>query len=404
MTNEFKLKSVGLDTTNLNYYIPSDYRFYAETEDYSYYYTNVSSNNGGIVKTILPDNTAPGEDASKLVVGVDYLDGISKSLPEHLEEMGRTSADILLVDAKCDIDKYFDEIKFLVDSRFVEYVGLKNPEVLDVKRLEELRILLDINFIGINVSPLYYNAEVMNWAREHDIVIMGFNPFGGYLSYNLLINAFSMMYLLKFAADKSDIVMLSGRDLYAADTNRGYLNSLIGKDKGDTSYVVKKTIDKLVKPLKTIGHVSLKTMGGLFYINDPEVMFNDDEVQINLGKPLEKIEELTSADDLTIEVSNFLKEVKVPEDAKTSGDIISVARPLVLEMVRERLKDEGWECSSAFYGDIYVISAVREFRIKRWFSRDKVTLETKSYILYWSEKNGFVFRNVQNSTAVSSES
>lgn len=392
MINEFRIKSVGLDTTNLNYYVPAYYKDVEST--YSYYITNVSSNNGALVSTVLPE-----DENYKLVACVNYLDNVSKSLIDHLEEMEKTSADILMIDSRCDFDKYFDEIKFIMDSRFADEIGIMNPEYLDLKKLEELRNLLNIKYIGMNISPLYYNVEVMNWAKNKDVLVMGFNPLGGYLSANLLVNTFTLPYLLKFAADNSDIVILSGRDVVSANINGNYLSSLIGQEKDDTSYVVKKTIDKLVKPLKTAGFTSLKVDNELFNISDPEVLFNEDEMKFNFGKPLEKIESgIETETELVKIIEDYLKEVKVPEDAKSAGDVMSSARPLVLKKIKNELEDKGWEdIVSVFYGDLYVISTYREFRIKHFFSKDKVTVERLFYLLYWSKDSGFVFRNVQNS-------
>lgn len=345
MMNEFRIKSIGLDTTNLNYYVPE---YYEDKGTYSYYITNVSSNNGALVSTILPE-----DENYKIVTCVNYLDNVSKSLIDHLEEMDKTSADILMIDSRCDFDKYFDEIKFIMNSRFADEIGIMNPEYLKLEKLEELRNLLNVKYIGMNISPLYYNVEVMNWAKNKDVLVMGLNPLGGYLSANLLINTFTLPYLLKFAADNSDIVILSGRDIVSANVNSSYLGSLIGQDKGDTSYVVKKTIDKLVKPLKTAGFSSLKVEEELFNVNDPEILFNDDEMSLNFGKPLEKIDkDLNTDDELVKSIEAYLSEVKIPEDAKTAGDVISAVRPLVLKKIRNELDDQGWEnIVSVFYGD-----------------------------------------------------
>ena len=60
-------------------------------------------------------------------------------------------------------------------------------------------------------------------------------------------------------------------------------------------------------------------------------------------------------------------------------------------------ESDGWFNFNVFLGDVYLFSAVKDKREKRWFSPDRVTTITHTYLLYYSEESKFVLRKLQNS-------
>lgn len=394
--SNFRISGTGLDTSNLTYFprVITD-----DNTTYDYFYTNVGANNGLIVRTLIDSSSA---NDSSLIVGVDFLDHVSNAVGDHLEELLRSHADVLMIDASCDWKTYADEINVLLDSGLVRELGIKNPEKLSIEELEVLSESFNIRYIGIDLCPLYYWKDIMDWASKKGMQVLSFNPFGGHLSAPSIIDAFTISYLLNFSAMHSDIVFLTGKDIIFSDTNRTYLNELKGREVADDSiYKIKKNVNKLIKPLKTLGYTSLKLGEELFPMSEPDTLFNPDEFVVSLGSPDNIIAghglEIDEEDKPGKAIIEYLSEAYIPKDAKTAKDCMSVIRPKAFEIFRNWFKSEdNWFCANVFLGDLYLFSASREIKKRRWFSPSRVEREIVNYALYYSTSTGFVLRKLQN--------
>jgi hypothetical protein len=153
-------------------------------------------------------------------------------------------------------DEVVEDIKNIQKLGLIEEVGINCPVKIEdtMKKLVEDGL---IKYIALPMSPLTYNNPMVNWARNNKITVIGLNPFGGELSAARNIKAFTVPYLLRFAATNSDIVVLSGRDLIKADTEANYLASLIGKDSSGM-YVLKKSTSNQVKEIKKFTYSSVQ--------------------------------------------------------------------------------------------------------------------------------------------------
>lgn len=393
---EFKIKGVGLDTSNLNY-LPKTIS--DESVEYGYFYTNVNANNGLVVRPLLQESREV-----RLVVGIDFLDHVSIAIREHLLELGRSYIDVLMIDSGCDWEKYEEEIKTIMESGLVDEIGIKNPEKKTVEELEALRVKFGITYIGINLCPLYYWKSIMDWANSTGITIFSFNPLGGHLSAPSLIDSFSITYLLNFSAFHSDIVFLSGKDIVFSNVNKDYITSLLHLESSvdSNNYIIKKDINKLIKPLKEVGHASIRVGEELFPITEKDMVLNPQEMDIGIGSVALKIDEsieLDSDDEVGHSIMSYLEDAYLPEDTKNPKDYMSVVRPKAFELFQNQFPSEkGWLCANVFMGDLYLFSAYREFRHTRWFSPDEIRSENKVYALYYSPGYGFILRNVQNSS------
>lgn len=398
--SDYKISGIGLDTSNLSY-IP--HAISDENTSYDYYYTNISSNNGLVLRPLLDRS-----NNVTLAVGVDFLDHVSLAIREHLYELSRSTVNILFIDAGCKWYEYEDEIKSMLESGLVDELGIKNPEKLTVDELEVLRVKFNLKHIGINICPLYYWKDIMDWANMVGLKIYGFNPFGGHISAPSLIDAFTIPYLLNFSAMQSDVVILSGKDIVFSDVNRDYLTSLKGTDTDDSIYKMKKNVNKLLKPLKRVAFNSLSVNGELFPVSETDLIFNPEEFTINLGTAaidIDKITEITEDDVVGQEILKYLEDAYLPKDAKNPKDFMAIIRPRAFSIFRSHhLEKDGWFNISAFIGDVFLFNAYRETRHKRWFSKDIVIPEVHTYLLYYTNGLGFVLRNLQNSDLESSES
>lgn len=396
--SKFKISSVGLDTTNLNY-IPQ--KINEEETEYSYFYTNPSANNGLVIQSFIQASPSAG-----LIVGLDFLDKSLLALRAHLYELGKSHIDILMFDSECNFAEYDEAIREIQETNLVSFYGIKNPEKLTLDQLKELRDKYGISCIGMNLCPLYFNKDILDWAEKEGLDIFSFNPLGGYINAPSLINAFSISYLLNFSAAHSDVVMLSGKDLVFSGINKAYLNILVDREiEKDSIYQIKKNVNKLIKPLKKVSQVSLKVGEECFPVSEPDAIFNPEEFTVTLGSSStenividKSIEILEETDKPGRDILNYLEDASLPRDTKNPKDHMAVLRPRIFTLFRANFPEsEGWLNFSVFMGDIYLFSTVKDIKEKKWFSSDKVTTISHTYLLYYSEESKFVLRKLQNS-------
>lgn len=397
--SKFKISSVGLDTTNLNY-IPR--RMDEEELEYDYFYTNPSANNGLVIQPLIRETPN-----ASLVVGIDFLDHSLLAIRAHLYELGKSHIDVLMFDSECKFSEYEDVIKEIKETDLVSFFGIKNPEKLTIDQLKELKDKYGISCLGINLCPLYFNKDILDWANMENLDIFSFNPLGGYINAPSLIDAFSISYLLNFSSVYSDVIMLSGKDLVFSSINKTYLNSLVDREiEKDSIYRIKKNVNKLAKPLKKISQVSIKVGEERFPVSESDVVFNPEEFIVSLkGSDIaeniiidKSIDMLEEDDKPGRDILGFLEDASIPKDTSNPKDHMAVLRPRIFTLFRSNFPEsDGWFNFNVFLGDVYLFSAVKDKREKRWFSPDRVTTITHTYLLYYSDESKFVLRKLQNS-------
>ena len=119
----FKVNTVGLDTTNLNY--PSS----LEPGEYEYIHINFGSNNDEFTTDLVK--------TSRIFMTVKFLDHIQNAVMSYLKRNGIRNLDCILVDSKCNFEKsisiklfipsniWSNEIKFLLNLKVI----LCNPAI-----------------------------------------------------------------------------------------------------------------------------------------------------------------------------------------------------------------------------------------------------------------------------------
>mgnify|MGYP003293835134 CR=1 FL=1 len=393
--SNFKIKDVGLDTSNLEYSV-SDSNF-------SYIHTSVNSNNGYIVKEFMSDIKYT------LITSIDFLDMCDIAIEGHLSELGRDNIDLLLINSKCNFSEYHETINNLLNSGTVSQIGIKNPE--SVEQLQSILEVIDsIKYISLELCPLNFNYELINYCNENDISIIGFNPFGGHLTSGQIIDSFSVSYLMCFAANYCDSVFLSSRDLVFAEEERKYLMSLINTESSE-KYTLNKSISKLNKPFPKSASVSLKVDDNLIIpIKDQTTLYNYDELLINLGNINVYIDNKDSESDdidkLESSVWEYLNEIKMPDDTKNPDDIISICRPYVQKLANIIYPGiENWFLGTFCVNrnNMFVITAARETENKKLFKKPKKTKEVHNYILFYFDGN-VIFRKLKFAEEMTLES
>ena len=378
----YKIKGIGLDTTTLDYV--------ADVGDYDYLHTSISANNGLIIRGILEESIAT------IITSIDFLDQADKAIINHLYELGRDRIDLLLINSTCDFEKYSEQIKDLLDSSLVDQIGLKNPNnPEEIKRI--MKIMPKLKYISLELCPLNFNYEVIKFCEDNDIDILVFNPYGGYISAPVLIDSFTMPYLLNFAAYYGTIVFLSGREL-SSNAQKRYLEPLIDAEvENESIYQLNKTVKKLVKPLKKMVNTSI-------IINEEitlpfqalqSSLFSGDDLILSLDKTYYKVDKNDDLDDVEKYITEYLskkEEYKLPEDTGNDSNSLSVLRYYISKWLDEILDRNNTVINCVKLSNNIFVYLVYEEEKKR---RNTNYNPIGCYLLYKSEGN-IQFLKVKN--------
>lgn len=260
------LKNIGVDLSNLDY-TPNS----AENE-YEYVLTSVSANNDFLIKDYITKSNRVMVDLDCVGADTTYM------LTNHMYQLGINNIEVLFIDSKTDWK----------DEKLQEYlsvnckIGIKNPET--VEELENANSVINFSHILIDICPLNFNYDVITWAKKHDKIIVGSNIFGGNLAASEIIRSFTVPYLLTFAANYCDVVLLSSRNLYYSESEREFLTKLIGTEASPIVNITKNII-KLPKNLKVAINQSLKLRDDLIIpIEGTGLFFDTDETILTPGK------------------------------------------------------------------------------------------------------------------------
>jgi hypothetical protein len=378
----YKIKGIGLDTTTLDYV--------ADVGDYDYLHTSISANNGLIIRGILEESIAT------IITSIDFLDQADKAIINHLYELGRDRIDLLLINSTCDFEKYSEQIKDLLDSSLVDQIGLKNPNnPEEIKRI--MKIMPKLKYISLELCPLNFNYEIVKFCEDNDIDILVFNPYGGYISAPVLIDSFTMPYLLNFAAYYGTIVFLSGREL-SSNAQKRYLEPLIDAEvENESIYQLNKTVKKLVKPLKKMVNTSI-------VINEEitlpfqalqSSLFSGDDLILSLDKTYYKVNKNDDLDDVEKYITEYLskkEEYKLPEDTGNDSNSLSVLRYYISKWLDEILDRNNTVINCVKLSNNIFVYLVYEEEKKR---RNTNYNPVGCYLLYKSEGN-IQFLKVKN--------
>lgn len=372
--SRFRISGIGLDLTTVNYKITNS------IDRFDYFYTSLQVCNEFYVSNLVREN-----EEAKLIVEIPYVTEPSLFLlRDHLKAYGRERADIILISdmSKSDMKKV-GELK-LYSSEF----GLNNPGKAD--EIEVLRKILgdeDVNYISLDVSPLYYNHDVISRSRGLGINIIGRNSFAGYLNHPVAINSFSTPYLLSFSAMHCEITILSGRDIYLSSRNKDYLELLKGEKTEETIFDLSSNVNRLSSGLDRFVYTSLNLYDVLkLSYKESSMIFRPEDISMKLAGDVEDqyiVESLKNN-----EISNILKVLDYPAD-----DMMDLA--LAYYRVKDYLKlkypeSEGWEVSFFSMADRIIGVKVVGKKYEGWIVRKRVDNGISMFI-YKSENDSVPF-------------
>ena len=375
--SKFKIQGVGIDCSTIEFSPLEDL-------DFEYLFTSIEANNESVIEEFIKTNSG-----SPLITRIDFLDKSSLAIKNHLYGIDRDYIDLLLVNANCDFVKYADDLSYLVDYKFVDVIGVYNPESVD--RLKEIMsVIPNLKYVGLEICPLNFNLELMQFIKENELEVIAFNPFGGKISSWGVISSLTVPFLLEFMASYATLGILSGRDVYLSWKEKDYLEDLIDQENTrEGNYSLDKSVSGLYKPLQKVVGMSLKMdINHTLPIDKPDSLFAPDELEITLGEAVKDCRDFdVEVESLEDDVYNLYKDFKTPDDTDSDSAIISLFKPIVQETMFN-LFGHDWIISEQKIDDkIFILSATHPiFRGWGWFRRLK-KVEVKNYLFSINNKS-----------------
>ena len=365
-----KLKGVGIDTSQIDYKPESVY-----AQDYIF--IDTTKNNGFCLIDFVVGR--------KVIIKVGSLWRAGEILWGLENDLGNLSEiDVLLIPAEELISGDLSMLGEIIDRYKIGSVGIDRPENLEHlrKATENIKSVILPSYVSLDICPLHFQKDMIDWCEEEGLEILGFNPFGGFINGASVIECFTIPYLLEFAARYSVVVFLSGRDIISASYNSEYLKGLIGEDSDDELYEMKSGVNRLSKPLPRFIHSALKTeRGGVIPYDNPEYLATHSELLMGLEK-IKEAQNLESAGKIETLVREIFDYLCLRLEEKKPGIYFSVFRPKMIADLRKALGPE-CEIKQAKIGDTTFLMGVTVFTSeKRYLWKDKRIGEDTYFIIY----------------------
>lgn len=357
---EYKILGVGLDCSTLSYRPSPEYL----PENLFY---DTSSNNFQCIKGMTK--------GKNMIIRVGVSD---EGIIPILSGLGLGEIDVLLLPPS-PIEP--DLLKEVLNKFGVKSVGIDRPKDLEQLKdaAESIKRVILPSYVSLDLSPIQFNVDIMKWIEGEGLGVLGLNPFGGFLSSPVVIQSFTIPFLLSFSAAYSEVVILSGRDLMNAKNNSEFLYDLIGEEIEEGLVEMKNSINHLVKPLPKIIHSGLRLEDdSIIPYDNPEYISDPTEIILKMDK-IEDEGEDQEKDDVMRDILNYdylILPVSPSNDPQTNLSII------LPSMLSELEKSRGCKTEVIKLGSlVFLIKVVKEEREKRYLWFDKVWEENTYYIL-----------------------
>lgn len=373
--SKFKIKGTCLDMSGINY--SPDHK---DMEGITHIHTSLRSNNDGTISTFVR-SVSP---SIPLILSTYFLDSFDQALAGVLTSLGRKSVDLLLIDPGSDILDNIRVLEELIKTGRIGTLGILPGELEKIKVAHTiLSKKLPVQYVSCNLCPESIDLDLIEWAGELDLDLIGFNPFGGHLDSGRIIDSYGVPYLLGFSAAYCKLVMVSAGEF--AIPNATYLSDLVDRDSG-VYYYMNKSVNTLSTPPRQLIKTSLNVIPGLtipYY--DPRSIFSPSELEITLSTvnknivPLDTVE--IYQDPTLVAVNTKLSEVPRPVDGNEQ-DFLSVLRAKAVAIID--IVEPGWEMIQTvkITPELFVVTLNRVKYKKKLFGLFKEgELIVKNYIL-----------------------
>lgn len=390
---KFKVKGCGLDTTTTTYLFNND------EHNFQYIHTSIGCANDYLLKKSL--DTVSGTLYS---VEVDFTEKLPEMLRNHMRILGIFQIDMLFFYASLGKEK----IQKAIDELRSESIPIMNFGIKDPRNAKEIEELLDpeqknpdsdkiLAAVGMNLSPTEFDLDSIEYCKKYDIPIFGFNPLGGYTSAPRNIQALTVPYLLEFSAAYSDVVVLSGRDLFLAAEDAKYVQAIIDKEYDENKYRLTKKVHKPVSSLGKLVYTAVDFGHGyVLPYEDPSFCSLEGDIRSKINSAEieypENYSPLYETQPNYVKILALLSELKYPDEWSNKIKL-TYAKYKIMEYLEENYP--GGEISCTSIGkEILVIEVHQPIIYKGIFLWRKVRVEQEDrvYLLFCNEKNEVMFR------------
>lgn len=191
-----------------------------------------------------------------------HYDDYEFFVSNHLKCLNRSFIDIMLIHSNrgnwIPLAK-----KLFTDKRFL-HIGVSNFNIEDIKKYKEvIGKYPEYNELEINIH--YTDIETIDFCKQNNIKIIAYGILGGKYEAMRNISLYSLPYLISYAANYSDIIILKADSQYQSEQFKNVVNN----------YVIDITIDykvnnthKSIEPMVyTVPYIEKRFKGELTYYN-----------------------------------------------------------------------------------------------------------------------------------------
>ena len=333
----YKIKSSGIDTSSMN--LPP-----TSLDDFDYVFTSIEANNDFLLKDKV--------SGKKILTYCPSTKNLNLVVKSHLGFLNTLKIETLFLDP--DID--WSSVPETINN--VESFGIYCPKSSVL--LSDIMKQHKFEYVILPTCPLDFNYEVIEWCEQNKVKIVSINPMGGYISAARNILSFGVPYLLSFAAVYSDIVILSGRDIFRSSISEQYLRELVGK-KVNGNFNMKNSIHKSVPKLKQVIYtrVAIDKKTNIEYY-DPNFVYTPLEFDNSeLSFSFKSNPDIIVLDNLEKDITDLVKNKDYPGE-DTHGTFSSYVRYYFFEWLENQEEYENWERTYVSLGNSFF--AVRLYK------------------------------------------
>ena len=368
MVEKFMIQGCGFDTTQIRE------QWLSNTKT-SYVLADLSANNEFLWAKWYQESGGN----IPVILKVGFYDSLQDIIERYMLSLGGKKPKLILFSS--DTMEYKKDLVDEIEKEF-DLIGIYGED------LEKAKSWLgsNIKYLCTQINPLYYNYELLEWAKIEGLQIICTNPLGDSLSKARNIQAFSLPYLLDFAGANSNLVMLEGKNPWDLETMQNYLEALQNLPI-DHKLVLKKTIIKPVKGIKTvISTFATPSEDCKVCYTDPYLLLDRRDISTVLGKQDNQIPELEEDDS---DLKDFVDLIFLPEGADP-GTKATIVRQRVSEYLL--VDHEGWKVKTNTFGNQMILFTLERPAGKAHFWSKYDPGEKKIYFIILGSDKINVFR------------
>lgn len=232
------------------------------------------------------DYLIPNLDSYKIIskISACHYNDYEFFVSNHLKCLERDFIDIMLIHSNrgnwIPLAK-----KLITDERFL-HTGVSNFNIEDIKKYKEVTGKYpEYNELEVNIH--YTDIETIDFCKQNNIKIIAYGILGGKYEAMRNISLYSLPYLISYAANYSDIIILKADSSYQAVQFTDVVNNYIIDN--TINYKINNTHKSIEPMVYTVPYIEKRFKGELTYHNccgknNGSLFKFKEELKLNLNK------------------------------------------------------------------------------------------------------------------------